>query len=212
GGPVRMREPHCESGGRRLSRRAPREGRRMRRLLGRVQADAPSMSIRRPFPLPVRIAGTSSFAPGPTVTTAELVRRVSPPRDAAAVEARSGVATRSFAPRDVTHAELAAAALTEALAVAALPATALERIIFVCSFGGDMAVPATANHVAARLGLAGSCDCFDVNNACMGFLTAFDLAARSIATGSGPVGIAAVELISRFTTPDDPRPFLVLAD
>src|SRR5262249_22525672 len=62
------------------------------------------------------------------------------------------------------------------------------------------------------LGLAGTCDCVDLNNACMGFLSAFDLAARSIATGYGPVGIAVVELGSRYMTPDEPRPFLVLGD
>jgi 3-oxoacyl-[acyl-carrier-protein] synthase III len=62
------------------------------------------------------------------------------------------------------------------------------------------------------LGLAGSCDCFDLNNACMGFLSAFDVAARSVATGCGPVAIVASEMGSRYITPDDPRPFLVCAD
>jgi 3-oxoacyl-[acyl-carrier-protein] synthase III len=46
----------------------------------------------------------------------------------------------------------------------------------------------------------------------MGFLTALDLGARTVATGGGPVAIAVVELLSRYTTPEDPRPYLVLAD
>lgn len=75
-----------------------------------------------------------------------------------------------------------------------------------------MLIPATANVVAASLGLGGTCDCFDLNNACMGFLTAFDIAARGVAMGSGPVGIVAVELASRYHTPEVPRPFLVFGD
>jgi 3-oxoacyl-(acyl-carrier-protein) synthase III len=85
-------------------------------------------------------------------------------------------------------------------------------VIFVSSGGGDLAFPATANLVTAALGLAGTCDCFDLNNACMGFLTALDLAARSIVTGCGPIGIVVAELASRVITPLDPRPYLVFGD
>jgi len=162
--------------------------------------------------IPVRVAGTGSVLPGRAVTTAELVERVSPRRHAADTEARTGVRLRHFVDSDATAADLGARALGEALALAEMPAEALSRIIFVSSSGGDVLSPATANRVAAALGLRGTCDCFDINNACMGFLTAFDIAARSIATGSGPVAIVVGELLSRFITADDPRPFLVFAD
>lgn len=119
---------------------------------------------------------------------------------------------RCFAGVEESPARLAANALEQALATAGLPATALRRLIFVSSGGGDLAFPATANLTAAALGLAGTCDCFDVNNACLGFLTALDLAARSVVTGCGPVGIAVAELASRTITPDDPRPYLVFGD
>jgi 3-oxoacyl-(acyl-carrier-protein) synthase III len=160
----------------------------------------------------VRIAGTGSVAPGRRVTTAEVAARVSPPRDAAEVEARTGIRTRYFAAPDDSPARLGADALRLALAASGVAAAQLERLVFVSSGGGDLSFPATANLVAANLGLRGSCDCFDVNNACMGFLTALDLAARSIATGSGPVGIAVADLPSRGTTPADPRPYLVFGD
>jgi 3-oxoacyl-(acyl-carrier-protein) synthase III len=159
-----------------------------------------------------RIAGTSSFGPGRVVTTAELAARVTPPRNPATTEQRTGIALRHFADGETPAAALGAAALRQALDVAGLTADALERIVFVSSLGGDMTSPATANLVAASLGLRGSCDCFDLNNACMGFLTAFDVAARSIATGSGPIGIVVVELTSRFIAPEDPRPFLIFGD
>jgi 3-oxoacyl-[acyl-carrier-protein] synthase III len=171
---------------------------------------SPSTSTTRP--IPVRIAGTGAFLPGRRVATAELVERTKSGRDAGEVEARTGIATRHFAEPPTSAAELGAAALRTALEDARLPATALRRIIFVDSTRGDVLIPATANRVAAALGLGGTCDCFDLSNACMSFLTAFDVAARCIVTGVGPVAIVAAEVPSRYITPEDPRPFLVFGD
>lgn len=164
-------------------------------------------------PFPVRVAATAHVTPGRAISTAELVERVSPRPDPARIVERTGIHSRHLAePSPTLGTELAVRALEEALAVARMPATALERLIYVSSMGGDLLVPANANRVAAGLGLANTCDCFDLSNACMGFLCAFDLAARSIATGLGPVGIVVAEFGHRVTTPDDPRPFLVFGD
>src|SRR6202044_3554236 len=95
---------------------------------------------------------------------------------------------------------------------AGLAPEALRRIILVTSSGGDVIGPATANAVVHALGLDDRCDAFDLNNACMGFLTAFDLAARCVATGLGPVGVVAAEMASRFIRPDAARPYFVLGD
>ncbi|WP_338872992.1 3-oxoacyl-ACP synthase III family protein [Myxococcus stipitatus] len=160
--------------------------------------------------IPVRILGTASLQPGPSVTTEALCARVG--RDAHEVLSKTGILTRHFAPPEMKTADVAAQALRGALDAAGLEARALRRIICVSSMGGDVTTPATANRVAAALGLAGSCDAMDLSNACMGFLSAFDVAARSVATGLGPVGIVSVELLSRTTTPEDPRPYLVLGD
>jgi 3-oxoacyl-(acyl-carrier-protein) synthase III len=162
--------------------------------------------------IPIRIAGTCSVLPGPKVSTAEMARRVDPPRDPEQVVARTGIATRHFSVQGTEASELAGLALSGALDAAGMEARRLRRIIFVDSVGGDALAPATANLVAADLDLHGSCDCFDLNNTCTGFLTAFDLAARSIATGRGPVGIAIGEVGHRYITPEDPRPFLVFGD
>jgi 3-oxoacyl-[acyl-carrier-protein] synthase III len=160
--------------------------------------------------IPVRILGTASVQPGPPVTTAQLCARVG--RDAAEVEKKTGIHTRHFAPEGTTAARVGAQALEGALEAAGLEATALKRILFVSSMGGDVSTPANGSRVAAALGLSGTCDAMDVGNACMGFLSAFDLAARSVATGLGPVGVVSVELLSRTTRPEDPRPYLVLGD
>jgi 3-oxoacyl-[acyl-carrier-protein] synthase III len=160
--------------------------------------------------IPVRILGTASAMPGRVVTTAELATALG--REPHLLEARTGIHTRHWAAPGTRMAEVGAEVLRRALGAAGLEARALRRLIFVNSTGGDALIPATANQIAAALGLSGSCDAFDLNNACMGFLTAFDLAARSIATGLGPVAIVTVELLSRAVSPESPRSYLVLGD
>ena len=170
------------------------------------------MASPRKTALSVRIAGTGSVMPGPPVTTAEMVAQVPGTWDATRVAARTGIAARHFVAPGTTAAALGAAALRQALASARMPAEVVRRIIFVDSLGGDVLIPATANDVMAALEIRGACDCFDLNNACLGFLSAFDVAARGVATGQGVVAIVVAELGSRFITPDDPRPFFVFGD
>jgi 3-oxoacyl-(acyl-carrier-protein) synthase III len=158
----------------------------------------------------VRILGTASVLPERCVTTEEVARAVG--RDPREVERKTGIKTRYWAAPGELAADYGARALRLALERAELPATELRRVIFVSACGGDTLDPATANKVAARLGLTGSCDAFDLSNACMGFLSAFDLAARSVATGLAPVAIVTVELLSRAISPEDPRPYLIFGD
>ncbi|MCC6552235.1 MAG: 3-oxoacyl-ACP synthase III family protein [Polyangiaceae bacterium] len=162
--------------------------------------------------IPARILGTGGALAGEPRATAELAARALPGKDPAAIERRIGIRSRRWAPPGTTAAALGAAALSEALAAAGLDARDLRRVIFVSSTGGDALIPATANAVLEALGVDGTCDAFDVNNACTGFLTAFDLAARSVATGLGPAAVVAAEIFSRHLPPDRPRPFLVLGD
>ena len=72
--------------------------------------------------------------------------------------------------------------------------------------------PANATRIIARLGLADSCDGFDLANGCVGFLSALDVAARCLATGMGPIAIVDVELLHRVIAPTDPRPFMIFGD
>ena len=162
--------------------------------------------------LGVRIAGTGSVLPGPPVTTAALVSQVSGARDAARMEERTGIVARHFVAPGTTAAALGAAALRKALEAARMPPDALARVIFVDSLGGDALIPATANDVLGALGISGSCDCFDLNNACLGFLSALDVAARGVVTGQHAVAIVVAEIGSRFVTPEDPRPYFVFGD
>ena len=126
---------------------------------------APEPDLTAPVRFAVRIAGTATVLPGRAIPTSEIVTHVTPPRDAADVIARTGITSRRFAHPDDSPAALGAEALRRALEAANLRADALDRLIFVTSGGGDLLFPATANLVAAHLGLRGSCDCFDLNNA-----------------------------------------------
>jgi 3-oxoacyl-[acyl-carrier-protein] synthase-3 len=162
--------------------------------------------------IPVRVSGTASLLPGRLVTTAEVCAQAYPGRDPAEVIARTGIHTRYWAHPGTTHAELGAEVLRLALAQAKLPAAQLERIIQLNCTGGDTLLPATANAIGDALDLHGTCDCIDLNNACTGFLTAYDLAARSIATGMGPVAIVVAELWSRHLEPSDPRSYVIFGD
>lgn len=158
-----------------------------------------------------RILGTGSFLPGRAHTTLDLARRAAPERDPARIQEKIGIRTRYWGP-EVDAATSGAAALTAALEAASLRPSELRRIIFVSSTGGDKTIPPTVNAVAEALGIDDTCDGFDLNNACTGFLSAFDLAARSVATGLGPVAVVVAETFSRYLPPEHPRPYLVLGD
>lgn len=162
--------------------------------------------------IPARILATSSVLPGRPVTTEELCRVAYPDRDPARMRARLGIDTRYWADDDTTHATLAAAALRLALARAGLAPEQLVRLIHVCCTGGDFLLPATANAVAAELGLHGSCDCLDVNNACTGSLASIDMLTRCVATGLHPVAVVVSELFSKHLHPSEPRSYVVFGD
>jgi 3-oxoacyl-(acyl-carrier-protein) synthase III len=162
--------------------------------------------------IPARILGTGSAIAGRAYETRALAAEAFPRCEPEDLEIRTGIRTRYWVEPGTTAASLGAQALSRALDAAGIEARALKRIILVTSTGGDHLVPATANDVAAALSLDGTCDAFDLNNSCVGFLSAFDLAARSVATGLGPVGIAAVETFSRHLSPLGARAYVTLGD
>lgn len=162
--------------------------------------------------LPVRILGTGHALPPRAVSTAELVRNLGSVRSPEDMERRIGIRSRRWVAEGETVTTLALSALRSALAAAALAPEDLRRIILATSTGGDQLIPSTASNLVAALGLSDTCDAFDVNNACTGFLTALDIAARSVATDLGPVAVIGAEVLSRYLAPPTPRSYLVLAD
>jgi 3-oxoacyl-(acyl-carrier-protein) synthase III len=160
----------------------------------------------------MRILGTGSILEGRLRSNEDVLKETTLDWTPDQLFSRTGIRTRRFIPRDVPLASVAARAVGAALHDAGLRPTDLKRLIFTNSTGGDFLVPATANAVLHELGVADTCDCFDLNNACTGFLTALDIGARSVATGLSPTAVVAVEGLSRFLCPENPRPWLVMAD
>jgi len=157
------------------------------------------------------LLGTASGVPDRCITSEDLVALAGLRWSAEEVTRRTGICTRYWI-GDAPMAPLAARTVRNALDRAGLRPEEIARLIFVNSTGGDVLFPATCNAVLAELGLAHTCDAFDLNNACMGFLTAFDLAARCVATGLGPVAIVAIENPSRFIVKETIRSYLIFGD
>ena len=162
--------------------------------------------------IPVRILGTGHIRPGRCVTTEEVARACIPPVDPQVALEKTGIDTRYWVQKGTTSTDIAVGAVQAALDNAGLQPEDIERFIFVSVSGGDWVIPATANVVAARLGMSGKANCCDINNACAGFLTALDLSARAIATGAGRHVIVVAEICSDFIVPEDYRPYLIFAD
>jgi 3-oxoacyl-[acyl-carrier-protein] synthase III len=162
--------------------------------------------------LPLDIVGTSTVLPGNCVSTEDIVARLYPRWEAGHILHKTGIRTRHFKHPEDDCASLGTQALSAALSAAGLPAEALSRLIFVSSGAGDLVFPATANLICAGLGLRSTCDCFDLNNACLGFLTALDIAAKDLYFGAGPIGIVVAALGSRCIDASLPRSYLVFGD
>jgi len=158
------------------------------------------------------LLGTGRVLPGRPVTTAEVAARAVPALDPQRLEQRTGIVSRNWVEPGSRAAPIGAAALRQALAAAGLAPSELRRIIFVSSSGGDWLAPSTASLIAHELELTGQCECLDLSNGCLGFLTAFDFAARSVATGFGPVAVVTVEIFSDIIVPDEPRCFAIFGD
>lgn len=157
-----------------------------------------------------RILGTGAATGAVAVSTAEIAARIGMDPDEAV--ARTGIRQRFRLGEGQTLVDMAAEAMQQALDSAGVPAKALQRLILVNSSGGEVRIPATANRLMGALGITRTCDAFDLNNACTGFLSAFDVASRCVATGQHPVGIVAAEILHQATDASDPRPHMVLGD
>lgn len=159
-----------------------------------------------------KITATSSIKLGNKYLTQDLIKKAFSNRDPQELEKKIGVCSRYWIDSDESTASVGARVLTEALNKIQLSKNDLGRIIFVNSFGGDCLVPGTGNTILDIMDIPDTCDTFDLNNACMGFLTALDVASKCIVFDLKPVAIVNVEIISRFIDISNPRPYLVFGD
>jgi 3-oxoacyl-[acyl-carrier-protein] synthase-3 len=123
------------------------------------------------------IAGIGHYVPAECVTNAELERRLGEPIHEWLVK-NVGIERRHIIAAHETTSDLALAASREALAHAGLTARALDLVI-VATDTPDQPSPATAAVLQHKLG-ATAAAAYDVNAACAGWVTALDLASKTI--------------------------------
>lgn len=161
--------------------------------------------------LGVRIVGTGSALAEREVSTDSLLAQASTRRDPTELRRVLGIDTRWHVGEGEGVVSLAVRALGRALEAAGLEAGDLRRIILSTSTG-DTLIPSNAGQVQLAVGADDSCDAFDVSNACCGYLSALDVAIRSVATGLGPVAVIASEVVSPYLSVGNPRSFLIFGD
>lgn len=113
----------------------------------------------------------------------------------------TGVQSRRYAGSRMFPSDLAVEASREALLNAGIDATDLDVIVS-CGVARDVEEPATAYIIQEKLG-AVNAYCFDLANACNGFISALDVVDSFIASGRCEKGLVAVgDVLSQYVTWD----------
>lgn len=143
----------------------------------------------------IKIVGTGRAVPALCLTSRSLDERLG--FGQGQIEAATGVIERYVCETE-SQVDLACTAARLALADARIEPDAVDLIIGGCGVPYQP-LPSTAPLVMQRLGLTdGSAAAFDVNSTCLGFLTAFETAARMIEAGQSETALVfSAEIASR---------------
>lgn len=143
-----------------------------------------------------RIAGTGKYLPERVLTNAELEQMVE--TSDTWIRERTGVCERHIAADNESSSTMAIQAARQALEQAEVDPNELDLIIAATTTPDGM-FPAVASHVQNALG-ARRAGAFDINAACVGFMSALATASQFIATGAYQrILVAGTEVLSRMT-------------
>jgi 3-oxoacyl-[acyl-carrier-protein] synthase III len=158
-----------------------------------------------------RIAGWGAYRPRNVLTSLTLDDRLG--RAAGWTESQFGIASRHVASGDETTSVMAAAAAREALSRAGWGTSLPDVIIGACGVM-EQPIPSTATLVQNHLGLGQSgVPCFDVNQTCLSFMAALDIAAMGIACGRWQrVLLFASDIGSAGLNPEEPKTSSIFGD
>jgi len=168
------------------------------KLWTKVRENAPRRSC---GPMTASILGTGSFTPENIVTNKSLVESSGIDTTPEWIASKTGILERRFASPETTASDLATEAALRALEQAGMPPDDVDLFI-VATSTPDFTMPATACLVQEKLGAEGGM-AFDVTNACAGFVTAFDLAARCLQTNTETAVVIGVDIGSRLVNQND---------
>lgn len=135
----------------------------------------------------VAIASVAHIDAPIRLTSAELNERLKPTIERLGIrdnvlEDIAGIRARRIWAKDTMPSEAATAAAQKALADSGVPHEKIG-ILINTSVCRDYLEPSTASIIHGNLGLADTCQNFDVGNACLAFLNGMDIAARMIERG-----------------------------
>jgi len=138
-----------------------------------------------------RMLGTGIYIPDNTVTSAELMDEIQAKAkfgvSSAWLERVTGIRERRMAPTGMMPSEMATRAALQALERSGVRAIDLDAVVY-AGMNRDYMEPATAHIVQDRIG-ARYAVCFDLTNACHGFMNAIHLLDALIATGQARRGL-----------------------
>jgi 3-oxoacyl-[acyl-carrier-protein] synthase-3 len=157
------------------------------------------------------IAGWGAYRPRTSLPSTALDDRLGKP--AGWVEREFGIASRGVAGPDETSSMMAAQAARSALAMAGWDEGAFDVLIGGCGVM-EQPIPSTAILVQDRLGLGRSgIAAFDVNQTCLSFLSALDVAAMGMAVGRWRRAVVfASDIASAGLDPADPKVLSIFGD
>jgi 3-oxoacyl-[acyl-carrier-protein] synthase-3 len=143
-----------------------------------------------------RVAGLGHYLPEKILTNADIEKMVETSDQW--IRERTGIAERHIASDTETSSTLGARAAEMALAHAGIDARDIDLVI-AATTTPDGLFPSVASLVQAKIG-ADRAGAFDVNAACVGFLSALSAATQYIATGTYQrVLVIGTEVLSRIT-------------
>lgn len=152
-------------------------------------------------PMTASILGTGAFAPGNVVDNESLVASYGIDSTPDWIASKTGIRERRFASPETTASDLATEAALRALEQAGMPPSDVDLFI-VATSTPDFTMPSTACLVQEKLGTEGAM-AFDISNACAGFVTALDIAARCLQTNTETAVVIGVDIGSRLVDSND---------
>lgn len=163
-----------------------------------------------PALLPLKVIATGSALPPNRVDSSTLDSLLRKPPGY--VEKRSGISYRFHAADDASQAELAVAALQDAITRGRLEAQSIDLLISASAISVQ-ALPCTAAHILKVAGLAPGTAGFDINSSCVSFISAMQVAAGLLNAGTyRRIAIVSADLASRGIDWDHEESSLIFGD
>lgn len=151
-----------------------------------------------------RIMGLGIYLPEKRVKSHDLLKEIDTERRFGIpvdwLDRVMGISERRAAPEEMQPSEMASRAAVDAIASAGVPASDIDAIIYAGVDRDFLLEPATAHVVQDKIA-AHNAVCFDVTNACHGFMNGIHLMDALIATGQARRGlVVSGEQGSRYAT------------